>query len=120
MKPLQNISSNFSTKRLVRIIIMLMAISGGAYYVFDYTFFYLFSHGDVNSFFCTVSAFVFAATAYPYYMIPALVELPYPWDFFAGIVTGSIINGLLIEFIIVKYQSYTLKHARLQKLRDVA
>jgi hypothetical protein len=89
-----------------------MIISGGAYYLFDYTYFYIEVHGDINSFFCVVSAFVFSATAYPYYIIPALEAMAYPWGVLLSIFIGSIINGLLIEFILVRYHAYKMKHSR--------
>jgi hypothetical protein len=111
-------SAKFHAKRLVSIIILLMAISGAAYYLFDYTYFYIEVHGGVNEFFCVVSAFVYSATAYPFYLIPALEAMAYPWGVLIGIFTGSIINALLIEFILMRYHAYKMKHSRSEKRRE--
>lgn len=118
MSTMQKLPSKFNYKRLTGIIIILMAISGGAYYMFDYTYFYIEVHGATNEFFCVISAFIFSATAYPFYLIPALEAMAYPWGVLLGIVTGSIINGLLIEFILMKYRGYKMKHSGQKRNKD--
>lgn len=118
MNARQKPPSKFNYKRFIGIIIILMAISGGAFYVFDYTYFYIEVHGATNEFFCVISAFIFSATAYPFYLIPALEAMAYPWGVLLGIFTGSVINGLLIEFILMKYHGYKMKDSGQKRNKD--